>query len=332
MAIDVFLTRRQLALQKLETNYGVDAVPSHTSSYDAIRLVAPFTLDLTEDLIETQGGNLSRGRQRPIPAIKRSGFTFRTYVQGVDVSTYTANVKPPIAGLLTACGLFESFVSSGPDVSGGTPYYKYVPTNDVGSDNSISFYAHQDGKEHRFTGCRGNVNFIWAADAPVIAEFNFRGLLSAELETTRAAPVGFPTNTPPQWIDSGSIIVGSYAIPVENLNLNTNNTIFEEPASVAKSASGIIGVIITERAPGGSFDPEATFSNTLDFFGAWRSASGSILKLNAGIVQGNRFTVVASQMIFKKVGWGDKSGLSIFNTDYELYERSTDDQYSIIFS
>jgi len=332
MAIDMFLTRRQLLLHKIETDYGIDAAPSHTASYNAIRLVAPFTLDLGEDLIETLGGNLSRGRGRPIPAIKRSGVTFRTYVQGVDVSTYSASVKPPIADMLRACGLFETFVTSGPDVPSGTPYYKYVPSNDVGSDSSITLYCHQDGKEHRFTGARGNVNFIWAADAPVIAEFNFRGLLNSELEVTRAAPVGFPTNTPPQWIDSGSIIVGSYAIPVENLNFNTNNTIFEEPASVAKSASGIINVIITERAPGGSWDPEATFSNTLDFFGAWRSASGSIMRLNAGIFQGNRFTITASQMIQKKTGWGDKQGLAIFNTDYECYERSTDDQFVITFS
>lgn len=332
MAIDLFLTRRQVLLLKQETNYGIDAAPTHTASYDGLRLVAPYTLDLGEDLIETQGGNLSRGRSRPMPAIKRSGVTFRCYVQGVDTASYSAAVKPPIGDALRACGLHETFIASGPDVAGGTPYYKYVPTNDVGSDTSVTIYAHQDGKEHRFTGARGNVNFIWAADAPVIAEFNFRGLLNSELETTRAAPVGFPNNTPPQWIDSGSIIVGSYGLPVENLNFNTNNTIFEEPASVAKSASGILNVVITERAPGGSMDPEATFSNTLDFFQAWRSASGSIMRLNAGIIQGQRFTITSSQMVFKKVGWGDKQGLAIFNTDYECYERTSDDQFTILFS
>lgn len=330
MGLDLFLTRRQLLLVKQETNYGIDAAPTHTASYDGLRLVAPFTLDLNEDIIETQGGNLSRGRSRPMPAIKRSGVTFRCYVQGIDSSTYSASVKPPIGDTLRACGLQETFSASGPFAA--SPHYSYVPTNDVGSDTSVTIYAHQDGKEHRFTGCRGNVNFIFAADAPVIAEFNFRGCLNSELETTRAAPVGFGQATPPQWIDSGSILVGSYAIPVENLNFNTNNTIFEEPASVAKSASGILNVVITERAPGGSFDPEATFSQSLDFFSAWRSASGTGLRLNCGLLQGSRFSVVSSQMIFKKVGWGDKQGLSIFNTDYECYERSSDDQFVIIFS
>jgi len=330
MGIDLFLTRRQLLLAKQEVNYGIDAAPTHTASYDGLRLVAPFTLDLGEDLIETQGGNLSRGRSRPMPAIKRSGVTFRCYVQGVDTLSYSAAVKPPIADVLRACGLYETLATS--DNFASTPHYMYTPTNDVGSDTSVTIYAHQDGKEHRFTGARGNVNFIFAADAPVIAEFNFRGLLNSELEISRTAPVGFPTGTPPQWIDSGSILVGSYAIPVENLNFNTNNTIFEEPASVAKSASGILNVVITERAPGGSWDPEATFSASLDFFGAWRSASGSIMRLNCGIVQGNRFTIISSQMVQKKVAWGDKQGLSIFNTDFECYERTSDDQFVILFS
>jgi biotin carboxylase len=101
---------------------------------------------------------------------------------------------------------------------------------------------------------------------------------------------------------------------------------------VAKSASGILNVVITERAPGGSWDPEATFSNTLDFFQAWRSSSGAIMRLQAGIIQGNRITIVASQMIQKKVAWGDKQGLAIFNVDYECYERSTDDQFVLMFS
>src|SRR5512135_3542054 len=155
MARDLFLTRRQLLLTKQETTYGTDAAPNDASSGNALKLVAPFTLDLAEDLIETQGGNLSRGRSRPIPAIKRSGVTFRTYVQGIDTSSFTASVKPPIADTLRACGLFEQFVSSGPDVAGGTPYYKYTPTNDVGSDTSITIVAHQDGFEHRLVGCRG---------------------------------------------------------------------------------------------------------------------------------------------------------------------------------
>lgn len=331
MANDVFLTRRNLLLAKIETTYGTDSSPSHTASYNAIKLMASPTIDLNEDMIETMGGNLSRGRGRPIPAIKRTATTFRTYVQGIDTASYSASVKPPIGDLLRACGLYETFSASNSVLS--TPHYEYAPAADVGSDASMTIYVHMDGKEHRMTGCRGNVNFILSADAPAIAEFNMRGLLTTETEVARAAPVGFPTNTPPQWIDSGSIILaGSYGIPVENFNLNTNNTIFEEPASVAGSATGILNVLITERAPGGSFDPEVTYTGTVDLLGMWRSSSGAVVKINVGLTQGNRFTITGSQMIPKKVEYKDKSGLMLWNTNYEFCERSTDDQFRIDFS
>ncbi len=330
MANDVFLTRRTLVLAKIESTYGVDAAPSHTTSYNAIRLQSPPNIDLKEDLIETVGGNLSRGRGRPIPAIKRSGVTFRTYVQGIDTTSYSASVKPPLGDLFRACGMYETFSASNSVLS--TPHYEYAPSADVGSDASVTLYVNLDGKEHRMVGCRGNVNLIWAADAPVIAEFNMRGILSAENETTRAAPTGLPTATPPQWIGSGTIIVGSYSPNVNNFNFNTNNQIYEEPASVAGSASGIVCVLITERNPGGSLDPEVMLAGSYDVFGSWRATSGAVVQLNAGLTQGNKITLTMSNFVLKTTDYKDQSGLSLYSLGYEAYERNTDDNFILIMS
>lgn len=326
---DVFLTRRQLMLAKTETTYGVDAAPSHANSYEAIKLVDPFTLDIGTEMLEQSGGNLTRGSTRPIAGLRPFGVTFRTYVCGIEANTYAATVKPPIGDLLQACGYFGTFISSN---AVGRPAWRYAPAADARSDTSVTLVPHQDGYEHRAVGGRGNVNFIMAKASPWIAEFNFRAILATEAATVRAAPTGLPTQIPPRWIDSGSIIVQSYALPVENMNLGTNNTVFESPASIARSSSGIIQCIITERAPGGSFDPEATHPSTLDFFGMWRSSSGAVLKLNAGLAQGNQCSIVASQMMYKQVGWGDKSGLAIFSTDYQLYEKVGNDEMIIEFS
>ncbi len=326
---DVFLTRRQLLMHKTETVYAVDAAPTHTASYDTIKLVDPFNIDLGTEMLEQSGGNFTRGSTRPIAGLRPAGVTFRTYVVGIESNTYAATVKPPIGDLLQACGLFGTFVTSN---AVGRPAWRYAPAADARSDTSVTLVANQDGFEHRGVGARGNVNFIMAKASPWIAEFNFRMILSTEAATVRAAPTGLPTQIPPRWIDSGSIIVGSYAMPCENLNLATNNTVFESPASNARSSSGIIQVIITERAPGGSFDPEATHPSTVDFFSAWRSSSGAVLRLNAGVSPGNQVTITGSSMMFKRVAWGDKSGLSIFSTDYQLYERSGNDEFIVEFS
>ena len=328
---DVFLTRRQILLAKIETSYGTDAVPQASNSYEAIRLIDPFVLDLGQDMVEVSGGNLSRGRSRPIATVRPTGITFRSYVHGITSPAsgyiYTAAAKPALGDLFRACAMFETLETVG--YAGGR--YRYAPSADVGSDSSVTIVAHQDGFEHRILGCRGNVNFIYQGSAPVIAEFNLRGMLSTEASTTRSAPTGLPTIVPPRWVGSGSIFVESLSGVVENLNLNTNNTVLEDRASNASSGSGITAIILTDRAPGGSFDPEATDPGTLNFFAQWRASSGAVLSVQTNVTTGNRFTLTASQVVFKKVSWGDKSGLSVFASDFEAYERSGQDEWNLVF-
>ena len=326
---EVRLQRKQLILFKNETTYGVDAAPSEANSNQAVRLVDPFDTDMGQEFIEVQPGNNTRGFNRALPTFRPFGVTFRSYVTGISPgSAYSAAVKPPLADLLRACGLFESFVTSDAVAPGNR--YEYAPGASVGSDTSVTLIAHHDGYDQRMLGCRGNVNFLYSARAPVIAEFTFRGLLSTEAETARGT-ASFLEVLPPAWIDSGSIIVTSFCLDAENLNLNTNNQLMEQKSACAGSATGIVQILITERAPGGSLDPAAPRVNTSDVIGQWRSASESILRLNAGVQLGNKFTVNASLMVYKSVSWQDKEGLSLFGMDYQLYQRAGNDEFKISF-
>lgn len=325
---EVRLQRKQLALFKIETTYGVDAAPTEANSNQAVRLVDPFDMDMGQEFIEITPGNNTRGMNRALPTFRPTGATFRSYVTGITPgNSYTATIKPPLADLFRACGLFETFTSS--DAT-GKARYTYAPAASVGSDASVTLVLHHDGYDQRLLGCRGNVNFLYSARAPVIAEFSFRGLLSTEAETARGT-ASFLEVIPPAWIDSGSIIVTSFCLDAANLNLNTNNTLMEQKSACAGSASGIVQVLITERAPGGSLDPAAPRVNTSNVIGLFRSASEAILRLNAGVEAGNQFTINASLMLYKAVGWGDTEGLSIFNIDYQLYQRSGNDEYNVIF-
>ena len=314
---------------KVETTAGVDAAPQETNSYEPVRLIEPFTIDITQENIEVTGGLGSLGYSRPYATVRPAGVTFRTFVQGIDATTYTATVKPPIGQWLRACGMIESFVSSN---ASGVPQYDYTPANRVQSQTSLTMVAHVDGYEHRMTAGMGNCNIIGVAATPFIAEFTMRGVLTTEASTTRGTPVGFPSNTPPRWIGSGSIFVSSLGAVIENLNFNTNNTVFEQRASLAPSGSGIIKILITERAPGGSFDPEMTTASSYDWINAWRSTSGSLLQVRAGTVQGNTFTLVCSQAISKTLARQDKSGLAVFGIDWQAYEVAGGDDFRISFT
>lgn len=325
---EIFTTRRQLLLAGLESTYGVDAAPQHTNSFQAIRLMEPFALDLTQEMVDVTGGHLSRGAGRPIGTVRPAGVSFKAYVHGLDSGSYTANRRPPLGDLLRSCGLFETFSSSD---AAGKPVFDYNFASDVGSDLSVTIVAHIDGFEHRLVGCRGNVNLVFGAAKPVIAEFTMRGQLTTEAATNRTGTVALPTQIPPRWVGSGTFFVESLAANVENLNFNTNNTVFEERASNASSGSGIIAVWLTQRQPGGSFDPEMTTPSSYDWFGAWRSSSGSVMRLQTGTGQGNRFTLTASQAVYRNGGWGDKEGMGIFNAEYQAAERNGQDEARLSF-
>ena len=313
---EIRLERKQLMLFKIESTYGTDAVPNEANSYEAIRIMEPFDMDMTQNFVEIQPGNNTMGFDRPIPTTRPIGVTFKTFVTGLGADSYTAAKKPPIGDLLRVCGFQETFISSN---ANGQSEYQYNFATHPSSHLSGTAVPHHDGFDQRMLGTRGNVNFIYAAAAPVIAEFTLRGLLSTEAETARGT-VNFPDIIPPRWIDSGSVLVDSSCLDIENLNLNTNFTVYEQPSACALSGSGILGILLTERAPGGSFDPVATRTNTANIIARWRSSSRSILNLNAGLDAGNRFSITGSFMAHKTVAWAAKSGLEIFNVGYQLYQ------------
>jgi hypothetical protein len=321
---DLYLSRRQLLLVKVETTEGTDAAPQEANSGDAIKLVDPWTIDLGQDFIEVVGGNLSRGNAAPITGARPAGITFRSVLSGVSVGSFTAANKPPLHAAIRACGAFETFTAS---------HYDYAPATTAGSDISVTIVAHIDGYEHRMVNCRGNMNLIYGANAPVIAEFTMRGQLTTEASTARSSPTGLTTLAPPKWIDSGSILVDSApCLNVEALNFNTNNTIYEEKSSCASSGSGINRIILTERAPGGSMDPAATDPTTHNAFGLWRSGSPATVNLNTGTDVGNIVSLTMSNVYYKTVGWGDKTGVGIWNIDYEAYEgTNADDNFLLSY-
>lgn len=326
---DIYLTRRQIVLAKVETTEGTDAAPEEANSGDAVKLVDPATLTTDQEFTEVVGGNLSRGYSNPILGARPISITYRTYVTGVNAGSYTANNKPPLHASFRACGLFETFVESDAQ---GESYYKYEPATHPSSDVSLTIVFHQDGFEHRMVSCRGNMNLIYAANAPIIAEFTMNGQLTTEAATTRSAPTGLTTVNPPKWIASGSVLIDSVpCLSVENFNLNTNNTVYEERSACADSGSGINRIILTERAPGGSLDPAATDISTHNAWGLFRSGSPVLIKLIAGTAAGNKIMLTGSNAYYKALGWGDKSGLSIWNTDYQFYETSADDEVQLAF-
>src|SRR6516164_11278465 len=109
MAGSAFLNVKDLVLFKLETTYGLDSSPSEANSGNAIKLTEPPKIDVTQEFLEQNGGDGTRGFTTPIGTVRPTGVTFRSYVTGFSNSSpasYTASVKPPLADVFRACGMF----------------------------------------------------------------------------------------------------------------------------------------------------------------------------------------------------------------------------------
>ena len=327
---DLYLTRKQLLLVRLETTENVDATPNHTESGDALKLIDPWTLDIGQEFHEITG-NINRSDDAPILGIREAGINFRTYLNGIDALQYTALRKPPVHAALQACGLHEVLETTWET---GTAY-TYIPTVDISSDKSVTVVAHIDGYEHRITGCKGNVNFIFGANAPVIAEFTLNGRLTTQATTARAVPSGLTTVVPPKWIGPASTVIDSVScLNMESFNLNTNNTVEIERNVASTSDTGLRRVMITHRSPGGSMDPSAIDPGTHDVFDNFKLGTAARITLSVGSDVGNVVTLAISNAIYKSAGWDDKTGVGIWDVTYQAYQSTAaagDENFKLSF-
>lgn len=319
-----------MLMVKLETTEGVDAAPQHTTSGDTLKVIDPWTLNIEQEFHELSG-SINRSDDAPILGVRQAGIQFRTYLNGIDTINFTAAAKPTVHAALQACGLYEELESSWEYGNA----YTYIPTVDISSDKTVTVVAHIDGYEHRITGCRGNVNLIFGANAPVIAEFDLTGRLTTQATTARAVPTGLTTLVPPKWIGPASTVIDSVScLNMESFNLSTNNQIESELNMTADSEGGLSRVMIIRRAPGGSMDPTAIDPSTHDVFDNFKLGTPARISLSVGSDVGNVITLVMSNAIYKSAGWDDKTGVGIWDVTYQAYQSTAaagDENFKLAF-
>ena len=336
------LTRKQVLLLAVESAYGLDAAPQETNSYQALRLLEPFRLRLEEGFEDLGSTGQARGPAGGVVTGWTAEVSFRALMTGVAGNSYTASIRPPLGGALRTCCLREEYAQA----ANGS--YTYSPTLDPSSDESATIVANQDGRDYRIVGCVGNVNVMFVAGAPTIADFTYRGMLATEATTARSAP-SLPSVRAPRWVGSGSFYVGSLgALRVDNLSLGTANEIFEQSSALPTSGSGVVKYWVTGRAPGGSFD--AALRKPGGFYGAglygvgvydgndqailldkWRTGSDSVLRVVARERAGNSITLTTSRAVFKTLYGKDRGGAHVFGIGFQAYRRGEADQFSLVF-
>ena len=140
--------------------------------------------------------------------------------------------------LLLACGYSHAEIS-------GTATQQYTLNNEI--PNTLTIMAFLDGLLHRFTGARGNLQFMIKLHETPTMQFEFLGHWENPFDVGDA-PVSFDRFVRPVIVDSHStsLLVNDKAVPARLLEINTGNSIDYLETLDSK------GIILSNRRSGGN--------------------------------------------------------------------------------
>lgn len=183
------LTENVVTLAKVETTYGVDAVPT---GVDAL-----VTTQVKATIFE--GATVPRNLDKPNSGADQE-LTADYYAMiefSVElVGSGTLGTAPAFGKLLRACRMLETIVAS--------TSVTYTPNRP--SETSLTFYFFQDGNRHRLTGARGTFTIEANSQGIPVIKFQFWGLY-----------------TPPTATANPTVLTGWDAFQVPSV-LNYDNT------------------------------------------------------------------------------------------------------------
>ena len=243
---------------------------------------------------------------------KTGTVSFRTELYG------SSGAAPSfLAALLPACGLVALTANT------------YTPVSAAPGTNvkTLTIGVYRDGTLKQLRGAVGNPEFVYQSGNPVAINWTFAG---AWVTPTDAA-ILTPTYPSPELMraDSAALTIGSYTPCFSNMTLNLNNVL--APRFCVTAEGGISSYMITDRAPGGTLDPESRLVATEPTYTNWiNKVERAMSLLLATNTDSCNFTAPKFQITNAQEG--DREGLLIDALTYQLNRDSGDDELQIAFS
>jgi len=312
------LTRRRVIAAKIESVEGT--AESITVSDAGILAIDPkFDPEFKKNERSIALNTLSK--LVPVMGTQSARLTFKAELKGPGAA-YSSSVTPALGKYLRACGFAETIVTtSGSETATYKPASTGVP--------SLTIWCYEDGVIKKMKGCRGNVKFSGKNGEPCYAEFEFLGVYDGTVDGAIVSPT-FEASVPPVLL-SAILNLDAYAAIAASWSVDMgNDTQLREDFS---AAAGFLSCLITDRRPTGKFDPEFVLVATHDFLGKWKAGTSIALTLGpVGATQYNKYTITAPKLVYTQVAEGDRTGLMVADTGFDLAMNSGDDEIQIVFS
>lgn len=268
--------------------------------------------------IEVEDLNLVSSSLSPYPGIagaRQAKMSFECPLKGSGV----AGTAPEIGELIRACGYVETVVAS--------TSVTYTPTSSAIPSLTIAKYV--DGKRYLMAGARGNFDIELKAGKPGKIKFDFVGTAIADSDLALLSGVSYQSSLA-QPFQNASFTINSYAAIIEALTITSGNKI--ELRDSVNSLQGFLSAIIGERMATLKLSPEDVLIATHDFWATWEAGTRVALSALLGSTAGNRLTITAPRVQYKKVGQGERKGLATYEIDAMLTRYAGDDELSLAFT
>jgi len=308
------LIRNEVVLARIESAYNTDSVPV---AADAVAVKTELSW-AHEGLRIIERDLIKQGLDKPkrIHAGMLKTITIPVELKGSG----SAGTAPEFGTLLRACGYGETIVAS--------TSVTYLPVSSAIESCSI-YYFEDGGPRHVLTGCRGTVSFNISVDDVPGAIFTITGHTFDPTDTS--PPTAVYDATDPVAAVGSTFTFGGLSKVITEIGIETQNEMaFPDHLS---ASDGYGEIRISGRDFVGSFNPEsvlvATDSVIADFVAGIQKA---VVIGPIGSASGNIVTFTAPAASYIDLSPAERSGIRVYDQQFELNISSGDDEISLAFT
>ena len=301
------LTKKQVALVKLESNYNTDSVPTVAANEILVESIEVSTEGLK--MLDRPTPKNTLGNYAPVYAGSLRAINIVCRYRGSGA----AGTAPEMGPLMQACGLGET-VNAGVSVV-------YAPVSS--GFKSVTIYRYRDGKLQKYTGCVGSLQVSQTTLDYHKFTFSMIGHFVSETDATLVTPTYDATI--PAAVKGGAFTVGGYASVISKLEFDLGNVIAQEPDYSSTDGYGTLQIV--DRNVTGSFDPNNVLVATKDFMTVFTAGTPQALATGTlGPAAGNKLAIAMPAITFTDHSENDADGISKLEIPFYAAESSGDDQ------
>jgi hypothetical protein len=310
------LTKKTTIFVVTETTQGT---PATTGATDAL-LAENFEIEPVIELLQRPFFGSSLDSRTAMLGKRNYRVKFRTEIKGGGTR---GTAYAPLGACLQATGLVET-------ATGGVSVV-YAPTSAAASANfygpgkSCTIECFRDGVKHVIAGCIGKMSIKLEAGKVGYFEFEFLGVYAAPTDASSGTAT-YVSTLPPLCV-SASFTIQSYAGVISSISVEDGNEIAERISMNA--ATGVLGYMITGRAPKGTVDPEMVLVATHNFFSIITTPTEGAMVATLGATSGNIIAFSWPKVQYSNFKYADRNGILVAQLDLQL-NRSTGDDYMTI--